>query len=106
MVLEAEYQAQLIERLKQRFEGCVILKNDAAYIQGFLDLTMLYQDTWAALEVKRSKDAVLQPNQEYYVHQLDDMSFAAIIYPENEEEVLLALEEAFASRRRACIPQP
>ena len=96
-MLESEYQGQLISRLKERFPGCVILKNDAAYIQGFLDLTILYKDNWAALEVKRSKDAVLQPNQEYYVGELDDMSFAAIIYPENEEEVLLALEQAFAS---------
>lgn len=103
-LLESEYQAGLIDKLKKRFPGCVILKNDAAYIQGFLDLTMLYQDTWAALEVKRSAGSSLQPNQQFYVEQLDEMSFAAIIYPENEEEVLLALEEAFASRRRACIP--
>lgn len=105
-MLESEYQSELIKTLKQRFPGCVILKNDAAYIQGFLDLTMLYQDTWAALEVKRARGAPLQPNQEFFVEQLDGMSFAAVIYPENEEEVLLALEEAFASRRRACIPQP
>ncbi len=97
MMRESEYQGQLIQRLKEKFPGCVILKNDAAYIQGFLDLTILYRDKWAALEVKRHKDAVLQPNQQDYVDELSEMSYAAIVYPENEEEVLLALEEAFAS---------
>lgn len=97
--LESEYQSALIKTLKKRFPGCVVLKNDAAYQQGFLDLTLLFENTWAALEVKRSRNAVLQPNQLHFVEQLDDMSFAAVIYPENEEEVLLALEKAFASRR-------
>jgi hypothetical protein len=73
------------------------MKNDAAYQQGILDLTVLYQQYWACLEVKRSKDAGLQPNQEFFVQKLGDMSFAAVIYPENEEEVMVALEQAFAS---------
>lgn len=104
-MLESEYQAKLIRKLKRKFPGCIILKNDAGYIQGILDLTLLYQDTWAALEVKASSSAPLQANQQHYVTEMNDMSFAAVIHPENEEEVLLALEEAFASRRRACIPQ-
>jgi hypothetical protein len=44
-----------------------------------------------------------QPNQDYYVEQLDEMSFAAYIYPENEEEVLSALQQAFESPRRTCV---
>jgi hypothetical protein len=56
------------------------------------------------LEVKVDASAPLRPNQEYYVRQMDDMSFAAIIYPENEEEVLAALQEAFTSRRATCVP--
>jgi len=96
-MLESKYQTQLIKTLKKRFPGCVVMKNDAAYQQGFLDLTILYQNNWAALEVKASAKSALQPNQQYFVEQLDDMSFASIIYPENEEEVLNALQEAFAS---------
>jgi hypothetical protein len=51
------------------------------------------------LEVKASADAPEQPNQEYYVNSLDAMSFAAFIYPENEEEVLDDLQSAFERRR-------
>lgn len=94
---ESAYQSKLIKKLKRIFPGCMVLKNDAGYQQGILDLTLLWQRYWAMLEVKASADAAHQPNQEYFVNQLDNMSFAAIIYPENEEEVLLALQEAFAS---------
>ncbi len=104
-MLESEYQARVIKTLKERFPGCVVLKNDSSYQQGFLDLTVLYQDTWAAIEVKRFAKAPLQPNQSFFLQTLDDMSFAAIIYPENEEEVLDALQKAFASRGRPCIPE-
>jgi hypothetical protein len=104
-VTENEYQAGLIKRLEARFPGCVVLKNDAALKQGILDLTLLYQDKWAALEVKRHINARTQPNQQFFVTKLNDMSFAAIICPENEEEVLSALEEAFSSRRQSRVSQ-
>lgn len=94
---ENAYQAKLIRKLKQLFPGCEILKNDSGYRQGILDLTILFGPFWAMLEVKRSEDAPLQPNQGYYVQKLNEMSFAAVIYPENEKEVLAALQEAFAS---------
>lgn len=94
---ENAYQAKLIKKLKKTFDGCVVMKNDAALQQGILDLTILFKDKWASLEVKASADAVLQPNQEFFVRKLDNMSFAAIIYPENEAEVLGALQQAFAA---------
>ena len=102
---ENKYQRELIKTLESRFPGCVVLKNDAAYQQGILDLTLLFEDKWAALEVKASKDAILQPNQEYFIHKFNDMSFACIICPENEEEVLSALEEAFAPGRKSRVSQ-
>ena len=95
---ENRYQAQLIRTLKRRFPGCVVLKNDPNYVQGILDLTILHQHCWALLEVKDSFDSPRQPNQEFYVKLFSELSFAAFIYPENEEEVLDAMEEAFASR--------
>lgn len=96
---ERDYQPILIARLKEMFPGCIVLKNDCEYIQGFPDLTILYRNKWAALETKRSANAPHQPNQDYYIDLLDQMSFASFIFPENEEEVLNELQRAFKSRR-------
>lgn len=102
---ENDFQAKLIKKLKTRFPGCEILKNDSSYRQGILDLTILWGTHWAMLEVKGSESAEKRPNQDYYVRQMNEMSFAAFIYPENEEEVLFALQEAFTSRRPARVSQ-
>lgn len=102
---EADYQRILIVELRHRFPGCVVLKNDAGYIQGFPDLLILHHDKWAALEVKGYADAAVQVNQAYHVDMLDNMSFAAFIYPENQEEVLDALQSAFQPRRATRVPQ-
>lgn len=96
---ESSYQSDLIRRLRRMFPGCVILKNDTDYLQGIPDLAIFYRDKWAMLEVKTSANAPEQPNQRYYVEILDDMSFAAFIFPENEEDVLDDLQYAFRSRR-------
>lgn len=104
-VTENQYQSKLIKKLKHIFPGCVVLKNDSSYQQGILDLTLLHGDRWASLEVKRSADSPVQPNQDYFIRQLDDMSFAARIYPENEEEVLSALQQAFTPPRRARLSE-
>lgn len=96
---EAAYQAKLIKRLKREFPGCVVIKNDPNYQQGILDLTILFCNMWAMLEVKASSVAKHQPNQDHFVRTLDEMGFAAFIYPENEEDVLDALQEAFSSCR-------
>lgn len=103
---ENRYQAQLIKKLKKMFPGCLVVKNDSSYLQGILDLTILYEDKWAVLEAKDSAKANMQPNQEYYVDLLNGMSFGAFIYPENEAEVLDALQQAFAVPRRTRIPEP
>ncbi len=100
---ENRYQSQLIKKLQLVFPGCVILKNDTRHRQGMLDLTIFWGQYWASLEVKASEFSDVQPNQEYYVKQLDAMSFAAFIYPENEEEVLSALQQAFKPPRRTRV---
>lgn len=84
------------------FPGCLILKNDANYIQGIPDLTILYKNMWAALECKNSLNEVYQPNQEYYLELLDDMSFASMICPENKEAVLYELQQSFSTGRSTC----
>jgi hypothetical protein len=99
MALERDFQAKLIKELKMIFPGCIIMKNDSSYIQGIPDLIILFEDKWAALEVKKSATASHRPNQEYYVELMDQMSFAKFIYPENKEEVLYELQQSLFSRR-------
>jgi hypothetical protein len=96
---ENDYQSGLIKRIEKQFPGCFIMKNDEQYRQGTPDLTILCGPFWAVLEVKRSEDELdrLQPNQAYYVQRLNEMGFAAFIFPENEEEVLDAIQRAFES---------
>ena len=92
---ESEFQAKLIREIKKRFPGAIVLKNDPNYIQGFPDLTVLYKDHWAILEIKRSEKASHQPNQDYYVSQADHMSVGRFVYPENMMEVLDDLARSF-----------
>lgn len=98
-MLENRFKTNLIKNLEDLFPGCMIFHLDPNEIQGIPDLLILYKDKWAALEGKKNKHASLRPNQEYYVDKMNDMSFARIIYPENEEEVLDELQQAFKSRR-------
>jgi hypothetical protein len=100
---ESVYQSRIIKRLERMFPGCVILKNDPGYKQGIPDLTIFYNDRWGTLEVKTSEDAEEQPNQDYYVGRLNEMSFSAFIYPENEEQVLSDLQIALGTKRPARI---
>lgn len=103
--LERDYQSYLIKKLKTLFPGSLILKNDSGYLQGILDLTIFIEDWYGMLEVKASADSPEQPNQRYYVEMVDKMSFAAFIYPENEGEVLAALQQSFMARRKTRSPR-
>lgn len=98
--LESKFQKELIDEIKERYPGCVALKNDSSYIQGFPDWTILYKDKWAVLEVKKERGARKQPNQEYYVDQLDKMSFSRFVFPENKDEVLEDLDSIFKRKWR------
>ena len=95
-MLESKFQSDLIKEIKGRFPGCIVMKNDASYIQGIPDLLILSGDKWAALECKQSAKAKHRPNQDYYVEKMNDMSFSAFIYPENKEEVLNDLGRSFS----------
>lgn len=103
-MLERDYQAKLIKKLKTLFPGCVIIKNDPTYMQGIPDLTIFYGDRWAMLECKASERAPHKPNQPYYVAMFNEMSFAAFIYPSNEEEILRGLSQTFSVPRDPRVP--
>ena len=98
-MLENKFQANLIKEIKELFPGCIVMKNDSSYIQGIPDLLVLYNNKWASLECKKSANARKQPNQEYYVGKMNEMSFSRFICPENKEEVLYDLQSALQSRR-------
>ena len=93
--LEKHFQKDLMDEIRDLYPGCVIIKNDSSYIQGFPDWTILYEDKWAVLEAKREENAKKQPNQDYYVDKLNRMSFSRFVYPENREEVLKGLAKIF-----------
>lgn len=94
-MLERDFQKNLIKEIKIMFPGCIVMKNDPNYIQGLPDITILYGSKWATLECKKSINAGKQPNQEYYIRTMDGMSFSRFICPENREEVLNDLQQAF-----------
>lgn len=101
---ENRFQSDLIAELKERFPGCIVLKNDSSYIQGIPDLLILCGDRWAMLECKRSETEHHQPNQDWYISRLDEMSYASFIFPENRERVISELEQTFKHRRKPRLP--
>ena len=92
--LESGFQDRLIDKLKKLFPGCMVFKMDQ--IQGIPDLLILYRNKWASLECKQSASAKRQPNQEYYVKKMNEMSFSRFVSPENKEKVLDELRQIFA----------
>ena len=91
--LESGFQDKLIKDIKKLFPGCMTFKMDQ--IQGIPDLLILYKNMWASLECKKNASATRQPNQEYYVGLMNEMSFSRFICPENKEEVLHELQQSF-----------
>lgn len=102
---ESGYRRKLVKKITQLFPGCFIFENDPSKTQGIPDLLILFKGLWAMLELKISSSAPLQPNQDYYINHFNDMSFAALIYPENEEQVLSDLQSAFGTRRSTCLSE-
>ncbi|NSJ25518.1 hypothetical protein [Blautia glucerasea] len=92
---ENKFQSDLKKEIKKRFPGCIVTKLDSSDIQGIPDLLVLYKNKWAALEVKKDASASKRPNQEYYVARMNEMSFSKFIFPENKEDVLNELQQAF-----------
>ena len=95
--LESGFQDRLRKDLEEMFPGCMIFKMDQ--VQGIPDLLILHEDKWASLECKRNVKATRQPNQEYYVGRMNEMSFSRFICPENKEAVLRELQSAFSTGR-------
>lgn len=94
-MLENRFKQNLVKELENLFPGCIVIHLDPTEYQGIPDLLILYKNKWASLEGKKSEREHRQPNQEYYVGLMNQMSFSRFIYPENKEEVLYELQQAF-----------
>lgn len=105
MARERDFQSALIKDIQNRFEGSIVTKLDSGHIQGIPDLLVLYKDKWAALECKKSEKENHQPNQDWYVEHMNQMSYASFIYPENKEKVLDEIERSFKPNRAARVPK-
>lgn len=94
---EGSYKTYLTKEIYKRFPNrCIVVRLDSALLQGVPDMGILFEGGfWCFLEAKSSANADRQPNQEFYVQKLNDMCFAAFIFPENEEAVLDELQEEF-----------
>ena len=95
MALESKFKKHLKERMELTFPGCIVVHLDPNDIQGIPDLCIFYGEKWATLEGKRSISSNKQPNQEYYVNQMNEMSFSRFIFPEIENEVMEDLYNFF-----------
>ncbi len=104
MRLENDFQAKVIKELEKRYPDAIVTKLDPNHIQGIPDLLILEGDRWAVLECKKSANEPFRPNQPYYLEKTNKMSFSAVIYPENKEEVLDELQSALRPRGSACVP--
>lgn len=103
---ESRFQQELREDLEQLLPGCMIFKLDPnLYGQGIPDLLVLYKNFWIALECKAHSKAPTQPNQNWYIDTMNEMSYAAFIYPENREEILDEIRSTFRTRRSARLSQ-
>jgi hypothetical protein len=91
--LESGIQDDIVDELRSLFPGAIIGKIEL--FQGCPDLLILYRDKWATLETKRGTQSAHQPNQDYYVDLMNEMSFSRFINKENKEEVLRDLQKAF-----------
>ena len=94
-LLESGIQDDIVDELHALFPGSIISKIE--FFQGCPDLIILYRDKWATLETKRGTESEHQPNQDYYVDLMNEMSFSRFINKENKEEVFRELQEAFGT---------
>lgn len=96
---EGDYQKDIIDRIKEALPGAIVMKNDSSYIQGIPDLSVIYGNKYAMLEVKKSQYDYLhnqQANQEDYIHKFRDWgAFSFFIYPEVDQDVFNELIRYF-----------
>jgi hypothetical protein len=95
---ESDFEADFMERLDSEMpEPGFWIKGNSAMRQGVPDRMYLNGPHWAALEFKKDSKAPPEPNQPYYVEKLGKMSYASFVTPENADEVISGIREAFGA---------
>lgn len=96
---ESKFKGELYKEIRERLPGSEVIPNDAGYIQGFPDATVLFPNgRYFLLEGKKEEKSKRQPNQDYYVNESPLRDNAAFVSPENKEEVLTELERRYNER--------
>ena len=109
-MLEKDFQKNLVKKIEARFPGAIVYKNESK--KGLPDLTVLMEGPfWALLECKRDSAAERASRnkedlQSYWVNRADEIGFARFINPDNEGDVLNALEQAFRAHRETRVSEP
>lgn len=103
MTPESNFKRKLIKQIQLEYPGAIVLKNDANFMPGIPDHLILWGPRWAAFEAKAYEKAEHQPNQDYYVGLMNEMSYASFVYPQNKEKFLHELQQALRPGRSARI---
>ena len=99
MKKESKFKGEFYNEIRERLPGTEVIPNDAGYIQGFPDATVLFPNgRYFLLEGKREEKSHRQPNQGYYVEKSPLSSNAAFVCPENKEKVFKELERRYNER--------
>lgn len=99
-MLESKFKKKFKEKLLEIRPNVEIFEPDPSRRRSAPDMMIFdgvngdkEDQVWAALEFKRAKDADCRPNQPHNVERLNRKGYATFVYPENEQEVLYALEQ-------------
>lgn len=90
-------ERKIKEDLKKwlRSKGCFVATMQAGpgVPLGTPDIFFCYEGFYGFIEVKASKKAKYQSLQKEQIKQLNEWSWAKVVYPENVEEIIAELEQ-------------
>ena len=92
MVLEKDFQAKFIKRIRRLGVKCYKQQMNATTRAGTPDYICLLGPVWFFLEFKRAKNAKKRPGQQENIDWANEVSFGWFCFPENEEEVYNAIK--------------
>lgn len=98
---ESQFQKEIKDEIRTLLPGSYVFKMEGGVgtgnPQGIPDLIVLQNNKWATLECKRDSKAARQPNQEYYIEDMNNKAYSTLIFPENKTEVYNELRKYFTS---------